>query len=89
MVHHFHTEIPPTNKVNTAKTDQDGAFKAEVTSPISVLLSWDGLSADTFLLEGSVAGSEFVTLAELPSNGTSYELMPVIPDRTMQFRLTP
>jgi hypothetical protein len=83
------TEIPPNNNVNTSITDQDGAFKADVTSPISVLLSWDGLSADTFLLEGSVAGSEFVTLAELPSDGTSYELMPVISDRTMQFRLTP
>ncbi len=83
------TVIPPNEKVNTAKTDQDGAFMAEVTSPISVLLSWDGLSADAFLLEGSVAGSEFVTLAELPSDSTSYELIPVIPDRTMQFRLIP
>ena len=82
-------EILPTDEVNTARTDQDGAFNADVTSPISVLLSWDGLSADTFMLEGSVSGSEFVTLAELPSNVTSYELMPVIPDRTMQYRLTP
>ncbi len=66
----------------------DGPLKAEVVSPIDVNLSWAGLSADKFLLEISVGGSEFGTLAELAGDASSYENFPALPDRIIQYRLT-
>ena len=82
-------ETPFSDKPGSTHSSKDGAFKAEVSSPISVILNWDGLTADKFLLEGAVSGSEFITLVELSSDVSSYELIPVIPDRSFQFRLTP
>ena len=82
-------ETPLPDKSGSTHSSQDGAFKAEVTSAVSVMLNWDGITADKFLLEGAVSGSEFITLVELSSDVSSYELIPIIPDRTFQFRLTP
>ena len=87
----------PTNESETNTNQPDasnlaataGPFKAEVTSPISVILTWDDLTADRFLLEISVGGSDFGTLVEVPGNVKSYENFPAIPERTMQYRLTP
>lgn len=67
----------------------DGPFQVQVTSPIVVNLSWEDLTADKFLLEISVSGSEFGTLAELSGESHSYENFPALADRELQYRLTP
>jgi hypothetical protein len=78
----------PAQSGSGATTASDGLFKAEALSPISVVLSWDGLKAEKFLLEASVNGSEFANLAELSGTTFTYENFPAIPDRTMKYRLT-
>lgn len=70
-------------------TDRDGGFSAEVTSPISVELAWEALSADAYRIEISIAGSDFIPFLELAGDVTSYEDFPALSDRLLSYRLIP
>lgn len=91
------TNVPPVVDSSTpqkpaspgALTDNDGGFIAKVTSPISVELTWENLTADSYRIEISIEGSEFAPFLELAGNVTSYEDFPALADRRLSYRLTP
>ncbi len=86
------TDAPPPAKKTPAPaalSDSDGAFSADATSPISVELGWDSLSADAYRIEISVGGGDFVPYLELAGDAHSYEDFPVPSDSRLAYRLIP
>lgn len=72
-----------------ALTYSNGGFSAEVTSPISVELAWEDLSADAYRIEISIEGDAFAPFVELAGDVSSYEDFPALADRRLSYRLTP
>jgi hypothetical protein len=64
-------------------------FQAEVTSAVSVALTWSPVAgAVRYEIEGSVGDQEFFPVATLGSETESFEVFPVVDDTPMSFRLT-
>jgi hypothetical protein len=64
-------------------------FKAEVTSPISVLLTWTPVPGATeYRIEGSVAGGAWFPVASATSDVASFEVVPIPDELEVAFRLS-
>ncbi|MCC6147189.1 MAG: hypothetical protein IT308_06430 [Anaerolineaceae bacterium] len=81
--------VPEKPAAPGALTDSRGGFSAKVTSPISVELAWENLSADAYRIEISVEGDKFAPFLELAGNVTAYEDFPALADRRLSYRLIP
>jgi len=63
-------------------------FAAEATSPISVQLNWKPVTGvQKYLLAVRLGGSEFIPIAELPADQTSFEDIPVPDSSELTYRL--
>lgn len=76
--------VPPGG----AAPETTGSLKAEVTSPISVQLSWKAVPGATqYLIELTIGGLDPFTVAQVAGDATSYEDFPAPPATDLTYRV--
>jgi hypothetical protein len=65
-----------------------GSFSAEATSPVSVYLTWPAVNGvEKYLIDVRVGQEDFIPLAELTADQTSFEDFPVPQETELTYRL--
>ena len=76
------------NSDQTQAPSLSSPFVAEVTSPVSVQLTWKPVEgAQKYLVAVRLGESDFIPVAELPANQTSFEDLPVPESSELTYRL--
>ena len=76
------------NSGPTQEPQLSSPFAADATSPMSVQLTWKPVTgAQKYLLAVRLGDSEFIPVAELPADQTSFEDFPVPDSSELTYRL--
>jgi len=76
------------NSGQTQVPQLSSPFAAEATSPMSVQLAWQPVAGvQKYLLAVRLGDSEFIPIAELPADQTSFEDFPVPDSSELTYRL--
>ena len=78
----------PTGGTAPSSSVPADRFSASATSPVSVQLSWPAAAGvDKYLLDVRIGDDEYIPLAELAADQTSFEDMPVPRETQLVYRL--
>ncbi len=81
------TSLTPFGPTPASGSRTDG-FSAEATSPVSVKLTWPtGTGVEKYLIDVRIGEQDFIPVAELPADQTSFEDFPVPRNSELTYRL--
>ncbi|HSO11292.1 MAG TPA: hypothetical protein VLT51_02875, partial [Anaerolineales bacterium] len=87
MCHSHRHSTGGEDQGGTDKNDS-GGFAATAASPFRVQLKWAAVAgAESYLIQVSQGDSDFLQLAELAGDQTSYENFPILPGSELTYRL--